>query len=473
MTPCDIRQIGGAAGAAGTAPRARNASIRRGERCLRSALLGLSLTLVAPAWAAGAAVQVIHGFDDETAQEGREPVARLVEHQGAFYGSTFAGGDDNCGTLFRITPESDFERLHSLVGGLDGCNTPAALAPGADGALYGVARLSGPGNMGTVYRLDTDGAFTRLHAFGLPDGSTPIGGLVAAGDGNLYGTISGVGGVNRLGAVFRVTGDGDVEQIYSLLPGDFGISPRAALVEGPDGALYGSTQGGGDDCEPCGTLFRITTTGEYRTLHRFGADGEVPVGPLVFGADGLLYGVTELGGEHGQGMVFRIPGDGDGLAVVHSFDGAADGVAVPTGGLTAGADGALYGTTARGVFRVEEDTVTILVTHAALLPSGLSGLNGVVQGSDGHLYGTARFGGEHRCETAAQGCGAVFRVMMDDSDDGDDGGDGDGDGSGNGDAVTGGSSGGGGGVAPGALGMLLGLAGLRGWRRRTAVPGRV
>lgn len=325
----------------------------RTARSLRATLLGALLASTAPVYAAGATVEVLYGFDDEGALDGRAPMSLLVEHEGYLYGTTSEGGDDDCGTVFRVTPEGEFERLHSMLRGTDGCNIPAGLALGADGALYGVARLFGPENLGTVFRVGTDGGFTLVHSFDLEDGADPMGGLVAAADGNLYGTTNSGGIIppdqpSTRGTVFRVTGAGTVETVYSLQPADSGLRPAATLIEGPDGALYGTTEFGGDGCGTCGTLFRITTGGAYQTLHRFTSDGEIPQGPLAVGADGLLYGVTGLGGAHGQGMVFRIAPDGDDFEVVHSFDVFADGISVPAGGLTRGDAGHLYGTTGRG-----------------------------------------------------------------------------------------------------------------------------
>ena len=96
-------------------------------------------------------------------------------------------------------------------------------------------------------------ALTYLHAFGPPpDASQPNGPLLLASDGNFYGT-SRAGGANTCGdinfpcgAVFKVTPDGKETVISS-----FGLSatdayrPNAGLIQGKDGALYGTTSNGG------------------------------------------------------------------------------------------------------------------------------------------------------------------------------------------------------------------------------------
>jgi uncharacterized repeat protein (TIGR03803 family) len=90
--------------------------------------------------------------------------------------------------------------------------------------------------------------------------------------------------------------------------GTNGANPLGPLVWGPDGHLYGTTYSGGTSatsapCAPygCGTVFKITPSGKLTTIYNFCsqpncADGSGPVAALVLGIDGNLYGVTELGG---------------------------------------------------------------------------------------------------------------------------------------------------------------------------------
>jgi uncharacterized repeat protein (TIGR03803 family) len=381
----------------------------------------------------------------------------------------------------------------------NGCHAKR-LAAGADGNLYGVTELfGGAGTIGTAFRITADGVFTRLHGFSAVAASTPRAGLIMGSDGSFYGTTS--SGSNGLpasatGSVFRLTplgGDAvDVTHLHDFTIGQPGLGPRTALVEDrdTDGVFYGTSSsfgacGGGS----CGTVFRITSDGAYQLLHAFENNLEVPAGPLVQGSDGLLYGMISLGGAFGQGAIFRLATDGDDYEIVHSFSASADGLGVPTGGLTLGDDGNLYGM-AQGVFRfTTAKQLTTLVSLAELMAvfgatdpglggSGVSSLAGsLLQASDGHLYGTSRAGGTGSCTGVGSslviGCGTVFRVVLDGDDDGgDNGGNGNGNGNGSGNgggALGGGSSSGGGGVmALGATGLLLGLAAVYGWRRRNS-----
>jgi len=155
-----------------------------------------------------------------------------------------------------------------------------------------------------------------------------------------------------------------------------GQEPEGVLAIGGNGALYGVTQYGGavgtgasgclyGDGEGCGIVFELappavasgswTETQIYAFTGQNG-DGAFPVAGLLIGTDGVLFGVTELGGNpactDGCGTVFKLTppasaGDPWTETILHSFSGGHDG-AVPAGMLVFGRNGALYGTTFNG-----------------------------------------------------------------------------------------------------------------------------
>jgi uncharacterized repeat protein (TIGR03803 family) len=137
--------------------------------------------------------------------DGRRPAGDLVEATNdVFFGATFEGGQNNLGTIFRITASGDFTNLFHFTSP-DGEHPTCKLAPGSDGFLYGMARGKGFG-FGTVFMIGSNGAFTRLYAFGgSTDGGFPYSGLVFGNDGFLYGTTA-FGGVNLHGVIFRFSG---------------------------------------------------------------------------------------------------------------------------------------------------------------------------------------------------------------------------------------------------------------------------
>jgi uncharacterized repeat protein (TIGR03803 family) len=90
-----------------------------------------------------------------------------------------------------------------------------------------------------------------------------------------------------------------------------GFSPIGKLLEGNDGMLYGVTTDGGTDWE--GVIYKVNKDGSgYKTLHHF-FDSELgrnPMAGLIEGSDGALYGTTHWSGPGGGGVVFRVPKDG-------------------------------------------------------------------------------------------------------------------------------------------------------------------
>ena len=133
-----------------------------------------------------------------------------------------------------------------------------------------------------------------------------------------------------------------------------GFGPGGAVVFDSSGNMYGTTPDGG--AYSAGTVYELTPGRKgwrERVIHAFtgGSDGSTgSLGPLLVDASGDLYGVTELGGAHGAGTVFRMSPRGRGgwdFRTLYAFAGSPD-AAFPYGGLIAGANGALYGTTYYG-----------------------------------------------------------------------------------------------------------------------------
>ncbi len=266
---------------------------------------------------------------------------------------------------------------------------------------------------------------TIVHNFVGSDGASPASGLIHPSDGNLYGTTAG-GGTNcspagGCGTVFKITPGGTLTTLHSFAgpPGE-GREPWAGLIQGSDGNFYGTTaEGGANICGvvECGTVFKITPNGTLTVLHNFaGGDGASPYSGLVQASDGNFYGTTQNGGLndciYGCGIVFKITPDGT-LTVLHSFERSDGGG--PSAGLVQGSDGNLYGATFYGgadndgtVFKITPDG-TLTTLHSFMGPPG-DGANpgaGLIQASDGNFYGTT-FAGGANC--SPYGCGTVFKM---------------------------------------------------------------
>jgi uncharacterized repeat protein (TIGR03803 family) len=381
--------------------------------------------LLLPAFVAQAGVvfTTLHSFGVFT--NGEYPEAGLVQgSDGNFYGTTDYGGTNGSGTVFKISTNGALTILHSFTGGIDGANPQAGLVQGSDGYFYGTTEYGGTNNLGTVFKISTNGALTSLHSFtGGDDGGGPNG-LMLGSDGNFYGTTGSGGGPSEAGTVFRISTNGDLTNLYSFTGSNDGASPAAGLVQGSDGSLYGTTQNGGTtnyNGLRDGTVFKITTNGALTTLYTFtGNDGASPQAALVQGSDGYFYGTTPQGGSNNLGTLFKISANGK-LTSLYSFTGGNDGWN-PDGALVQGSDGYLYGTTA-GVgylaFESGHGTVFKFTTNGALttlysftgLSDGAYPVAGLVQGSDGNLYGTTtQGGGSHGIDSLVPGFGNVFQI---------------------------------------------------------------
>ena len=272
------------------------------------------------------------------------------------------------------------------------------LTVGADGQLYGTTQLGGAANMGTVFKVTTNGVLTTLASFTNSANAQPVSGLLLASDGNFYGCSQ--------GAVFKVSPDGLLTTVASLMPLD-GLNPQAGLTPGPDGNFYGTTRAGGSN--NFGTIFRLTPAGTLTRMFAFNVtNGAFPQSTLTLGKDGNFYGTTTSGGSaNSAGTVFRFSTNGT-LTTLASFDSTNSGFS-PDCPLLIDTNGNLYGTTPisgpglRGtVFRVTTNGVLTTLTSFSG-PNGATPRDGLVMGDDGNFYGTTASGG-------ANNVGTVFRL---------------------------------------------------------------
>jgi len=264
----------------------------------------------------GSGYGVLYNFRTN-ATDGKYPHAGLVQDAGGtLYGTTPYGGSNAVanygGIVFALNPDgSDYSVLYSFRNytSNDGQN-PSGVVLGRDGALYGTTYIGGTNAGGTVFKINTNGSgYTDLYSFrGFPDdGWNPIG-LVQGADGALYVTTHTGGSNYGGGTVCRLSTDGtSYTLLYSLLSDTTAQLPCATAVQGADGALYGMTSLGG--AGGSGTVFKLNTNGTgYADLLSFTTDsgGHNPLAPLTLGDDGAWYGTTSAGGGNGLGTVFRL-----------------------------------------------------------------------------------------------------------------------------------------------------------------------
>ena len=187
---------------------------------------------------------------------------------------------------------------------------------------------------------------TVLYNFGTNSGDplqpVPQAALTQGRDGNMYGTTQ-YGGAHGNGAVFKIDASGNTSVVYSFPSTPGAYYCVAGLVLGNDGNFYGVCVYGSTDK---GSVYKVTPGGTRKVLHTFsGPDGDTPRAPLLLAADGNFYGTTTQGGANGFGTVYRMAPGGT-LTTIYSFN-STDG-ANPVAPLIQATDGNLYGTTQNG-----------------------------------------------------------------------------------------------------------------------------
>jgi len=353
-----------------------------------------------------------------TNTDGTGPSSALVQGKdGYLYGTTPSGGTNDLGTVFRLGTNGAYTSLVSF-NGTNGSQPSANLIQGADGSFYGTTYQGGIYDVGTVFRITSAGVLTTLASFNTTNGAYPGAGLVQTPNGVLYG-VTESGGTNDLdfggdGAIFKITTNGLLSRIYSFTGDTDGGGSDAALTLGKDGNLYSTSPYGGKDYS--GSVFKVTTNGVFSTVYSFtgGNDGGTPTVGVIQGKDGYLYGVTAAGGIYdpdngGDGTIFKVTTAGA-LSTLASFNYTNG--AYPGAVLVQGADSLLYGTTPSGgaddlgtLFKITTNgTFTSLITFQGA--NGAQPTAGLVQGADSNLYGTAPVNGP---AGFAAGNGMVFK----------------------------------------------------------------
>jgi uncharacterized repeat protein (TIGR03803 family) len=373
--------------------------------------------------------RTLHSFTGSI--DGALPYAGVILSSNRLFATTSQGGSSNHGSVIVVnTDGTGFTTLHSF-NGIDGYYPIGALILSGN-TLYGTTANGGE-NSGTVFRLNTDGSgFTNLYNFtGAADGLAPSS-LILSGS-KLYGTTEGTSalpGPGQLGSVFTLNTDGTgFNTLYSFIGGTDGAYPHGLVLL--SNTLYGATAG--DDISIPSTVFAINTDGTgFTNIYVFtpaheplltNLDGTNPGAELVISGN-ILYGTAAVGGVYGQGTVFRLNTDGSAFTNLHSFtstsalypyrnsDGANPNRLTLQGNT-------LYGVANSGgdygygtVFTVNTDGTDFATHYSFTEHSGPVDTNtdgefplGQLAVDGSTLYGTANLGG-------GSGFGTIFRITL-------------------------------------------------------------
>jgi len=331
-----------------------------------------------------ASVRVLYNFTVYDVNDAYYPVSGVLQ---AANGNDYGLMNED-GIFFALQPNGGFSEPTTLDP--RSAYSYSDLIQGPDGDFYFTstgyyaADSCGGAGCGYIGRITPTGLVTVLHSLGGTDGASPLGPLTLGADGNFYGTASQGGDasgcitgyrVPGCGTLFRITPSGEFTVLYTFTGGADGGVPGMNLLQASDGNFYGVTQAGGTgSCTGCGVAYQLTPGGKYTVV----VDFPTPVieqfedyqSELSEGKDGALYGV-------GLNKIYKIaPGTGYSLV----WQDPSNTNVIDSEGLFPASDGKLYGFDG-GLFS--------LTTAGSVQPfAGVSG-TAVTQAADGGFLGVS------------------------------------------------------------------------------------
>ena len=309
------------------------------------------------------------------------------------------GGASNGGTIIRMNSDGsglnvEFSYQCSMS---SGCMPMGNLMQASNGQLYGTCFLGGQYASCTIDRYDPfTGTYYDIYDFDIVNGDYPRSGLIEAGNGKLYGVAS-TGGSGNSGVLYSIDLLTNAYTVEFTFSGSNGMFPWGCPVL-KNGILYGLATGGGIFTDGVMYSFNIANN-TYNVVHHFDeATGMTPKGSLFEASNGILYGLTSEGGSDGYGTLFSYNTATSSFTQLHSFYGT-DG-SEPEGTLMQAANGNLYGvTTSGGINNAGVLFCYYIATNACVklydfnAATGSNPTGNLYQSPDQKLYGSASNGG--------------------------------------------------------------------------------
>ncbi len=349
---------------------------------------------------------IIKSFTVNT--DGGNPHGHLtLAKDGNFYGITHSGGSNGVGTIFKLTPSGTFNVIHAMNSTTGGGASYGSLTEGKDGNLYGITYNGGSFSNGTIFKIKTDGTFTVLkHLKAATDGGASQSDLIQASDNNFYGTCYN-GGTLGYGTIFKISTAGVFTVVKNFSYSTDGGNPYDGLMQNTDGNFYGITRAGGS--KGAGAIYKLTQAGVYSVIHHLDptTEGSTSSSVLVTGADGNLYALCNSGGANNAGTAFKVSTSGT-FNLLTNFNGASFGNA-PFSTFIKGKDSAYYATTSAGgkygfgtIVKICGGTTSILYSFNKNVDGGYP-KGKLLLATDGNFYGMTSDGG-------AKNAGTVFKI---------------------------------------------------------------
>jgi uncharacterized repeat protein (TIGR03803 family) len=257
--------------------------------------------------------------------DGGNPNDLIIDDDGNFYG-TANDGDSGVNEIFELTNSGSLQVLYVFGQYSGDALIPEGIVRDSSGNLYGTSFQGGAYGAGTVFKFDTAGNESLLYSFhGKSDGGLPLAPPVMDQAGNLYGTASQNGyqrgpcnppdSTEGCGTVFKVDTAGAFSVLFAF--NDFDGQYAGPLAIDASGTIYGTTAFGGNTCEPggCGVAFKVNSKNKESVLYDFpGQAGGSWPGKLVEDSKGNQYGTAIFGGDlscpyqsgTGCGLVFEL-----------------------------------------------------------------------------------------------------------------------------------------------------------------------
>jgi uncharacterized repeat protein (TIGR03803 family) len=347
---------------------------------------------------------------DFNGTNGEVPYPGLIKAaNGNLYGMTNGGGTSGVGTIFEYevttnTLTKKLEFFYDPVTGkaLNGMAPTSNFTLASNGLLYGTTSQGGSAAGGVIFEYNTStNSYSKKIDFNYsPAGVYPYGGLVRAANGRFY-AMTQIGGANDEGALFEFNPNGNVYTKRHDFSSTSGNYPTGSLAAAPNGKLYGMTPNDGSFNR--GTLFEFdpaTNTFTKKVDFDYNSNGSEPRGSLLLASNNKFYGMTNSGGQTGDGVLFEY--DPATSILTNKIEFEYNTGSEPYGDLTQATNGKLYGMTREGgdngnasgtlfEYDIATNTMTSRVNFSEL--NGENPEGNLVQAPNGKLYGFTRFGG--------------------------------------------------------------------------------